>query len=137
MRKVSLFALVAVALVGCAGKPSLNGKYTSTSAASGQPANSEWEFTSGKLTMSSEAMGQKIIVKGTFTEAEGKMTMTPTEFDIPGLPAAQKAQMDKMFESQKGKPTEFKVEHKSADEVVLTPATAGQGGAVTLVRKKA
>lgn len=91
--------------------------------------------------MSTEAMGQKIIVKGTYTEADGKMTMTPTDFELPGLPEQFKEQAKKSMDAQKGKPADFKLEHKSADEVVLTPLGAGAPATgatpVVLKRKKA
>jgi len=138
MRRITALGFAAaLIIVGCQSKPSLVGDWTASQTTQNMTATTEWSFKDGgKMTMKTEAMGQKMTVEGDYTLEEKKLTMTPTKFDIPGLPA----EVAKQLEKEK-KPTSFTVEFKSADEVVISPEKGGAGPtggqSMTLKRKKA
>lgn len=135
-----LIAIAVTALIaGCAAK----NKFAGTWEASQAQANITITFTdSGTFSQTTAASGGmlgdvKIDVSGTYKVDGDKLTFTPNEMKMNGLPEQFKGMAEKQFESQKGKPQTNPVTWNGNDEFSLsTPNPTGGTASAVFKRKK-
>lgn len=107
MRKVLLFAVVSVALVGCKSGPSLVGSWTGTGTSKALPpgASIKFDFTGSDITLNVKLnmMGKDMtmMTKGTYTLVEGKFTPKFSDSKLTVNDPAIQKQIDAMNQQNK------------------------------------
>lgn len=129
-RFILALALATLVLTGCAKKNSLVGTWTSDD----KNGPSEATFKSdGTCTLSGKLGNQQISMNFTYKEEPTQVTMTPTTVDAPGMDPKMLDLMNK----QPKKAQSAKLEWKSPDEVLVTPADKSEGNPAMDLKRKA
>ncbi len=143
MKQYPVLVLVAVLLFsGCAAKNKLVGTWEGDVSQLGQKIvlnqvmNADGTFVQVMKVPTSQEAGAvpaEITIKGTWTSTEeSKITMTPNEVSVTGVPKEREPMVKSQFESEKGKPQQAVLKWNGNDEFALS---APDGPSITLKRK--
>jgi|GEM_PF-3822775 len=131
-----LFVVIATVLVACSAKPTFVGTWTGTSAngATTITFNADGTYVQDATIPLPTGQNQALKVSGGYVASEEnkKLSLSVTNIDMPGAPAAFLAFAKPLLEKQKKEKIEATVEWLATDEIKV--AMAGQS--TTLKRTK-